>query len=96
MRVSEYFRKLTTSKGLSSLRPLGMLVKPLKKVTQKLSRAVANGSTMPRSSSHSRYKLVEGSKTNDSCKHCLTRLVLLHSGLFLWAGRDATAKSNVL
>lgn len=48
----EYFRRLTDGKGLSSFRPLGMLVKLLKKVTQKLSRAVAEGSTMPRSSSH--------------------------------------------
>lgn len=48
----ECFRRQTGRRGLSPFRPLGMLVNPLEKVTQKLSRAVAKGSTMSRSSSH--------------------------------------------
>lgn len=47
----ECFRRLTDSRGLSPLRPLGILVNPLGNDTQKLFRAVAKGSTMPRRSS---------------------------------------------
>lgn len=91
----EYFRRLTDSKGLSPLRPLGLLVNPLEKITQNLSRDVAKGSTMQEDPLGSGYKLVEDSRRNDSCKHCLMCLMLLHSVLFPWVGRDTTAKSNV-
>lgn len=42
----ECFRRVTDSRGLSPLRLLGMLVNPLERVTRKLSRAVAKGSTI--------------------------------------------------
>lgn len=81
----ECFGRLIDNRGLKT-----------PKNTQKLCRAVAKGNTMPRRASLTAvYKLIDNSKRNVSCKYCLMCLVLLHSVLFPWTGKKATAKSNV-